>query len=102
MHFLCKASQRHQPSEGTFESWSPKDGLDYFGNLCLVQRRTNSKFSNLSPESKKGSFGDTIKNGSLKLRIMSNETITNADWKENAYKKHACTNLPEMTYGIIF
>ncbi len=89
------------PSEGTFESWSPKDGLDYFGNLCLVQRRTNSKFSNLSPESKKGSFGDTIKNGSLKLRIMSNETITNADWKENAYKKHGREMLEILRENVV-
>ena len=37
------------PSEGTFEVW---DGRDTFGNLCIISRSVNSKFSNLSPESK--------------------------------------------------
>lgn len=76
------------PSEGTFESWSHDEGLDHFGNLCLVQRKTNSKFSNLSPISKKGSFKDTIENGSIKLRIMSKLTTDNKEWKTAGFKKH--------------
>ena len=76
------------PSEGTFESWSHDEGLDHFGNLCLVQRKTNSKFSNLSPISKKGSFKDTIENGSIKLRIMSKLTTDNREWKTVIFKKH--------------
>ena len=39
------------PSEGTFAQW--KDGVDQFGNLCIIQRNVNSKFSNMSPEAKK-------------------------------------------------
>lgn len=31
------------PSEGTFESWI--DGVDQFGNLCIIQYNVNSKFS---------------------------------------------------------
>ena len=42
------------PSEGTFEQW--KDGVDQFGNLCIIQRNVNSKFSNMSPEAKKSTF----------------------------------------------
>lgn len=76
------------PSEGTFESWSHNEGLDHFGNLCLVQRKINSKFSNLSPISKKGSFKDTIENGSIKLRIMSKLTTDNREWKTTGFKKH--------------
>lgn len=80
------------PSEGTFESW--KDGVDQFGNLCIIQRNVNSKFSNMSPEAKKSTFRDMIAKGSLKLRIMSELTERNDDkvaslyWKETAYKKH--------------
>ncbi len=56
------------PSEGTFRQW---DDVDRFGNLCIVHRGTNSKFSNLSPESKRSTYKDLISKGSLKLRLMS-------------------------------
>jgi hypothetical protein len=80
------------PSEGTFEPW--KDGVDQFGNLCIIQRNVNSKFSNMSPEAKKSTFKDMISKGSLKLRIMSELTEKSGDrqaslyWKEEAYKSH--------------
>lgn len=80
------------PSEGTFEQW--KDGVDQFGNLCIIQRNVNSKFSNMSPEAKKSTFKDMIAKGSIKLRIMSELTEKNGDkvaslyWKETMYKKH--------------
>lgn len=80
------------PSEGTFEQW--KDGVDQFGNLCIIQRNVNSKFSNMSPEAKKSTFKDMIAKGSIKLRIMSELTQKNGDkvaslyWKETMYKKH--------------
>lgn len=80
------------PSEGTFEQW--KDGVDQFGNLCIIQRNVNSKFSNMSPEAKKSTFKDMIAKGSIKLRIMSELTEKNDDkiaslyWKETAYKLH--------------
>lgn len=80
------------PSEGTFEQW--KDGVDQFGNLCIIQRNVNSKFSNMSPEAKKSTFKDMIVKGSIKLRIMSELTEKNGDtvaslyWKETAFKAH--------------
>lgn len=80
------------PSEGTFEQW--KDGVNQFGNLCIIQRNVNSKFSNMSPEAKKSTFKDMIGKGSIKLRIMSELTEKNGDkvaslyWKETMYKKH--------------
>ncbi len=80
------------PSEGTFEQW--QDGVDQFGNLCIIQRNVNSKFSNMSPEAKKSTFKDMIAKGSIKLRIMSEFTEKNANkaaslyWKETAYKAH--------------
>ncbi len=60
------------PSEGTFEPW--KSGVDRFGNLCLIQRNVNSKFSNMSPEAKSSTFQDMIAKGSLKLRLMNEIT----------------------------
>ena len=81
-----------KPSEGTFEQW--KDGVDRFGNLCIIQRNVNAKFSNMSPEAKKSTFGKMIAKGSIKLRKMSKLTETNGDktastyWKETMYKKH--------------
>ena len=80
------------PSEGTFESW--KDGVDQFGNLCIIQRNVNSKFSNMSPEAKKSTFREMIAKGSIKLRIMSDLTEKKGDkpaslyWKETMYKTH--------------
>lgn len=80
------------PSEGTFEQW--KDGVDQFGNLCIIQRNVNSKFSNMSPEAKKSTFKDMIAKGSIKLRIMSELTEKDSHkaaslyWKETMYKKH--------------
>lgn len=80
------------PSEGTFEQW--KEGVDQFGNLCIIQRNVNSKFSNMSPEAKKSTFKEMIAKGSLKLRIMSELTERQGDrvaslyWKEEAYKEH--------------
>ena len=80
------------PSEGTFEQW--KDGVDQFGNLCIIQRNVNSKFSNMSPEAKKSTFRDMIAKGSIKLRLMRDLTEKHGNkpasiyWKETAYKIH--------------
>ena len=80
------------PSEGTFEQW--KDGVDQFGNLCIIQRNVNSKFSNMSPEAKKSTFKEMISRGSIKLRIMSELTEKGEGkgaslyWKDTLYKKH--------------
>ena len=80
------------PSEGTFEAWT--DGVDHFGNLCIIQRNVNSKFSNMSPEAKKSTFKEMISKGSLKLRIMSELTekgegkAASLYWKDTQYKEH--------------
>lgn len=82
---------RH-PSEGTFEQW--EDGVDSFGNLCIIQRSINSKFSNLSPEAKKSTFHEMIAKGSLKLREMAELTGKLSDknssqhWKDEVCRVH--------------
>lgn len=69
------------PSGGTFEQWS-KQEVDHFGNLCIIQRNVNSKFSNLEPHSKKATFEEMISKGSIKLRLMAEETQENVAWKD--------------------
>lgn len=82
------------PSEGTFDQWEHEDGLDNFGNLCIIQRSINSKFSNISPEAKKSTFVDMINKGSLKLRRMAKLTISqngksaSSVWRESVYLQH--------------
>ncbi len=66
------------PSEQSFDKWPD---VDKFGNLCIIQHDINSKFSNLSPLSKKETYKKLIEKGSLKLRIMSDLTTSNTDWK---------------------
>lgn len=73
------------PSDQSFAKW---DDFDRFGNLCIIQRNINSKFSNLSPASKKNTYGQTIEKGSLKLRIMSDLTKNDAEWKDVLCAEH--------------
>ena len=82
------------PSEGTFEQWTHDEGVDRFGNLCIIQRNVNSKFSNMAPEAKKTTFRDMISKGSLKLKIMAEKTIASGTlsasqiWKYTAFETH--------------
>lgn len=86
------------PSDGTIKPWDDafwgvsedqKSTVDRLGNLCLVQRNVNSRFTNNSPASKKTMWEDsTIKKGSLKLRLMSEETKDDNEWRTTACAKH--------------
>ena len=75
------------PSDGTIEPW---DGRDVFGDLCIISRSVNSKFSNLSPESKMKSYKKMVQKGSLKLRIMGDiiEGSSSEKWRQSACAKH--------------
>lgn len=76
------------PSKDTFEHWPQDDGVNRFGNLCLIQRNVNSKFSNMSPEAKKSTFKSMIEKGSLKLRLMAEKTMNNSLWRDESYRIH--------------
>ena len=79
------------PSEGSFPRWEDEgaNGVDRFGNICLIQRNVNSKFSNLHPSAKKSTFQEMIGKGSLKLRKMSEMTTSDSrQWKEEACSIH--------------
>ena len=70
------------PSTDTFAHLNQKD-LDNFGNLCIIQRNVNARFSNMSPLSKKSTFKYMIEKGSLKLRLMAEKTYDDETWKAN-------------------
>ena len=83
---------RH-PSESEIKIWKDR-GVDRFGNLCIIQRNVNSKFSNLPPEGKKTSYRTMIEKGSLKLRLMSALTVqgdgisASQNWKDRICEEH--------------
>lgn len=73
------------PSKDTFVPW---DNVDTFGNLCIIQREVNAKFSNMDPVSKKHTFKGMIEKGSLKLRKMAEKTDSDEEWRKNHYLEH--------------
>lgn len=69
------------------EKWNKKP-LNSFGNLALITVSSNSKFSNLDPQSKVASYPDTIKQ-SPKLQLMKEEMQENDNiWNEELVNKH--------------
>lgn len=96
---------RH-PSEGTFEQWTHEEGVDDFGNLCLIQRSINSKFSNLSPEAKKITFNEMIAKGSLKLRLIAEKTAARSgqnasqNWMDETCAEHESEMLEILMEAI--
>lgn len=78
------------------EHWYPQnpvDGVkmincDRLGNLCIIQRKINSKFSNLPPESKRNTYKKDVTEGSIKLRIMAKLTESNREWNETLCEIH--------------
>ncbi|MDE5787539.1 MAG: DUF262 domain-containing HNH endonuclease family protein [Bacteroidaceae bacterium] len=77
------------PSEGSsIDVWPDKDT---FGNLCIISRSVNSRFSNLSPKAKMEYYGEEmVKKGSVKLRIMGKiiEDGSNGEWIKTLCKEH--------------
>ena len=55
-----------------YKELTRNDGLDDFGNLCLISRGMNSKFSNNMPEAKCNNFGkdQIVVDLSIKLQEM--------------------------------
>ena len=65
--------------------------LHSFGNLCLVSRGMNSKFTNNLPGAKYENFGDAkaMKTYSLKLKSMMNTIKKGEDGRdENCSKRN--------------
>lgn len=59
-----------------------EDGLNYFGNLCLISRGMNSKFSNNMPKAKLENFGQGtgVHDLSLKLNEMMEVVRKTGKW----------------------
>ena len=60
-----------------------KHGIDHFGNLCLISRGMNSKFSNNMPKAKYENFGNEAiaQTLSIKLNEMM-KYVANGEWGE--------------------
>lgn len=89
------------PSEDMYDDWEtvaknyPNEDcgtVDRFGNLCIMYRKNNSKFSNLSPKAKSESYPKTVESGSLKLRkmaaIVENMSKHCKEWVRSECAKH--------------
>lgn len=80
------------PSNG-LKKW---DKVDRFGNLCLLQRQINSKFSNLSPDAKQREYKKMIAKASIKLRIMA-ESISDAEnWLTKESEEHEAKMIKKL------
>lgn len=88
------------PSEdSSITRWDDKD---MFGNLCLISRRENSRFSNLSPKLKCQYYSNIVKKGSIKLRIMGeiiNES-SDEEWRQGKCKEHEEEMLAVLIQGL--
>ena len=94
------------PSSDSFTHWDNIPNhyktVNCFGNLCLVQRNVNSKFSNLDPKGKKSSYPEAINKGSLKLRIMS-KILDDCDagtWCQEECKEHESDMIDKLKSAI--
>lgn len=91
------------PSDGSFDQWEEKDR---FGNLCIISRNVNSKFSNLSPASKMKTYENLVNKGSIKLRIMgeiisrSNNSNSNENWRNEDCKQHENEMIEKLEKNI--
>lgn len=91
------------PSEGTVEQWSEKDR---FGNLCIISRNVNSKFSNLPPSSKINTYKNLVNKGSIKLRLMGgiisdkNNTNPNKNWRDKDCGQHEEKMIDILKKGV--
>lgn len=82
------------PADGK-EPWEYED-LNGFGNLALISIEANSKFSNLSPESKVHTYTSVL-DQSPKLQLMS-KYLENYD---NEWTKQAAKALANTCYDIL-
>lgn len=102
---------RNPSADQSLEKWNLDDSFgccDRFGNLCLLSRSNNSKFSNRSPLAKVKDYKKTvIDNGSIKLRVMAeiiekmdDNIDKNKQWKESECAKHEEEMLSKLMAAI--
>lgn len=90
--FTFRSSVEHFYPQNPINGEKLKDVLNNFGNLCLISRSMNSKFSNNMPEAKIN-ISSTEQILSLKLSIMmDNKNWCNGKWDKDSILKH-CENM---------
>ena len=95
--FTYRTSVEHFYPRKPMEGYPPleKEVLNCFGNLCLISRGMNSKFSNNMPQAKLNNFGriKEVRNGlSLKLLEMMDVVKHEGNWgarEIRAFEEHA-------------
>lgn len=81
------------------EKWK-EQSLNSFGNLALITVSSNSKFSNLDPQSKVINYPNTIKQ-SPKLQLMQEKMQENGNvWNEELVNEHKEEMLSLLTKEI--
>lgn len=98
--FTYKSSMEHYYPQNPMDGNEiPKNTIYNFGNICLIGRDQNSRLSNHSPRAKKDYYTKSLKNASIKQRMMMAEE----EWDEAQIEKHGktmkdllCANLQEM------
>lgn len=83
--FSYRTSVEHfYPQHPTDKEPMDFNHLHSFGNLCLISRGMNSKFTNNLPKAKYDNFGDAkaMKTYSLKLKSMMNTIKNGETWSE--------------------
>jgi len=73
------------------KSLTDEEGINSFGNLCLISHSKNSRLSNYPPSAKKEHFQPAINEGkidSLKIYEMINLLNNEGSWGEEQIKKH--------------
>ncbi len=68
--FSFRTSVEHHFPQTNPWGKAPMDGVDRFGNLCLITPSSNSKLSNYSPEDKKKYYEEKGRSESLKQTFM--------------------------------
>lgn len=75
------------PQNPGSKNYIDESSLNSFGNLCLISRSSNSRYSNFEPTTKRKHSKNGNLNESLKQAIMF-ESIENERWETEQIKKH--------------
>ncbi len=102
-HFTYRTSVEHfyPQHPNSLDPLGDKDLLNHFGNLCLISRSANSKFSNASPTEKRNiaNSKESDQEGlqSLKLKLM----LSKADeWNGDEIERHGQEMIEVLTSPI--
>lgn len=104
--FTYRTSVEHfypQTPMNNYEVLDQSTGLHDFGNLCLISRGMNSKFSNNMPDAKCANFGrdEALKDLSLKLNEMMEIVRDTHEWSTPEIREFEKKARARILHGII-